>query len=196
MSHIELGVDETLFPGIIGPLLYRPLTAKPLLELAETLLRGENTLSRGDRELISAYVSSRNDCEFCADSHAAFAAAQLDQGMPLVLQVQADPDRAPITPKLAALLRIAGAVAESGRRVTTELVEGARGEGATDEEIHDTVLIAAAFCMYNRYVDGLGTLPAGRAQDYVDVAEAIVADGYMPLAGGTPAGVGEAASAS
>jgi uncharacterized peroxidase-related enzyme len=186
MSHIELGVDETLFPGIIGPLLFRPLTAKPLLELAETLLRGENTLSRGDRELISAYVSSRNDCEFCADSHAAFAAAQLDQGMPLVLQVQADPDQAPITPKLAALLRIAGAVVESGRRVTTALIEAARGEGATDEEIHDTVLIAAAFCMYNRYVDGLGTLPAGRAQDYADVAEAIVADGYMPLAGGTP----------
>lgn len=187
MSHIDLGVDETLFPGIIGPLLFRPLTAKPLLELAETLLRSENTLSRGDRELISAYVSSRNECEFCADSHAAFAAAQLDEGMSLVLQVRADPEQAPITPKLAALLRIAGAVADSGRKVTTELVQAARAEHATDEEIHDTVLIAAAFCMYNRYVDGLGTLPAAQAEDYAGVAEAIVADGYLPLAGGTPA---------
>lgn len=186
MSHIDLGVDETLFPGIMGPLLFRPLTAEPLLALAETLLRGENTLSRGERELIATYVSGRNDCAFCTDSHAAFAAAQLDQGMPLVLQVRDDPDRAPITPKLAALLRIAGAVAEGGRKVTTALIEAARGEGATDEEIHDTVLIAAAFCMYNRYVDGLGTLPAARLEDYEGVAEVIVSEGYRPLAGDAP----------
>ncbi|WP_194899894.1 carboxymuconolactone decarboxylase family protein [Catenulispora pinisilvae] len=186
MSHIELGVDETLFPGITGPLLFRPLTAGPLTELAETLLRGENTLSRGERELIAAYVSSRNECAFCTDSHSAFAAAQLDQGMPLVLQVRAEPDEAPITPKLAALLRIAEAVAESGRKVTAELVETARAAGAGDEEIHDTVLIAAAFCMFNRYVDGLGTLPAGRAEDYEAVAEVVVANGYLPLAGKAP----------
>lgn len=183
MSHIALGVDETLFPGISGPLLFRPQTAAPMTDLVETLLRGENTLSRGERELIAAYVSSRNECEFCTDSHSAFAAAQLDQGWPLVLQVRADPDEAPITPKLAALLRIAGAVAESGRKVTTEMVDTARGHGATDEEIHDTVLIAAAFCMYNRYVDGLGTLPARRAEDYESAAQSVVAHGYLPLAG-------------
>jgi uncharacterized peroxidase-related enzyme len=186
MSHIALGVDETLFPGIIGPMLFRPVTAKPLSELAETLLRGENTLSRGERELIAAYVSSRNECRFCTDSHSAFAARQLDQGMPLVLQVRADPDQAPITPKLAALLRIAGAVAESGRKVTAEHVEAARAEGATEEEIHDTVLIAAAFCMFNRYVDGLGTLPAARAEDYEEAAEAIVSRGYHRLAESAP----------
>jgi uncharacterized peroxidase-related enzyme len=186
MSYIELGVDEALLPGIAGPLQFRPQTAGPLAELAETLLRGENTLSRGERELIAAYVSSRNECEFCTDSHSAFAAAQLDEGMPLVLQVRADPEQAPITPKLAALLRIAGAVADSGRKVTPTLIGTARGEGATDEEIHDTVLIAAAFCMYNRYVDGLGSLPAARAEDYEAAAQFIVADGYLPLAGKTP----------
>ena len=194
MSHIELGLDETLFPGISGPLLFRPLTAGPLTELAEVLLRGENTLSRGERELIAAYVSSKNDCEFCTDSHSAFAAAQLDEGMPLVLQVRADPDEAPITPKLAALLRIAEAVAQSGRKVTAKLIDTARAVGATDEEIHDTVLIAAAFCMFNRYVDGLGTLPAGRAEDYQAVAQAVVADGYLPLAGKAPSALNAAAS--
>ncbi|ACU75237.1 Carboxymuconolactone decarboxylase [Catenulispora acidiphila DSM 44928] len=194
MSHIELGVDETLFPGISGPMLFRPQTAAPMSDLVEVLLRGENTLSRGERELIAAYVSSKNDCEFCTDSHSAFAAAQLDEGMPLVLRVRADPDEAPITPKLAALLRIAGAVAKSGREVTTELVGTARAQGATDEEIHDTVLIAAAFCMYNRYVDGLGTLPAGRAEDYQAAAEAVVANGYLPLAGRAPSALNVAAS--
>lgn len=187
MSHIDLGVDETLFPGISGPLLYRPQTAAPMSELAEFLLRGENSLSRGERELIAAYVSSRNECSFCTDSHSAFAAAQLDEGMPLVLQVRSDLDQAPITPKLAALLRIAGAVAESGRKVTTALIEAARGEGATDVEIHDTVLIAAAFCMYNRYVDGLGTLPAASPEDYADAAQAIVSGGYLQMIGGAPA---------
>ena len=178
MSHIDLGVDEALFPGISGPMLFRPQTAGPMNELAEILLRGENTLSRGERELIAAYVSSRNECSFCTDSHSAFAAAQLDEGMPLVLQVRADPDQASITPKLAALLHI--------RKVTTALIETARGEGATDEEIHDTVLIAAAFCMYNRYVDGLGTVPAGSAEDYAKSAQVIVSGGYMRSSSGAP----------
>src|SRR5579859_1199965 len=157
MAYIDLGLDEQQFPGITGLLAFRPETAKPLNELTEVLLRGENSLTRGERELIAAYVSGLNDCEFCSNAHSAFAAAQLEQGMPLVLQVRTDPALAPITPKLRALLAIAAATRESGRKVTVELVDAARAEGATDVEIHDTVLIAALFSMANRYVDGLGT---------------------------------------
>ncbi|MGC5032539.1 carboxymuconolactone decarboxylase family protein [Micromonospora sp. DT229] len=178
MAHIDLGVDEKEFPGISGPMRYRPETAKPLTELAEVLLRAPNTLPAGERELIAAYVSGRNDCNFCCASHSAFAAAQLDEGYDLVDQVRADLDSAPISAKLRALLRIAGAVQVSGREVTSELVDAARAEGATDMEIHDTVLIAAAFCMFNRYVDGLGTFaPAGR-EAYAESARRIVELGY------------------
>ncbi|WP_447007930.1 carboxymuconolactone decarboxylase family protein [Saccharothrix isguenensis] len=179
MAHIDLGVDETLFPGITGPLRFRAETAKPLNELAEVLLRGPNSLPPGERELIAAYVSGLNDCTFCCDSHSAFAAAQLHDGMTLVQQVQADLDTAPVSDKLRALLRIAGAVAESGRNVTKDMVDTAREHGATDVEIHDTVLIAAAFCMYNRYVDGLGTLAPADTGMYAESARRVIEHGYL-----------------
>ena len=157
MAYIDLGLDEQEHPGIRGLLQYRPETAKPLGALAEALLRGPHPLTEGERELIATYVSSLNDCTFCTNAHAAYAATGLDSGMPLVDQVLADLDDADIPEKLRVLLRIAGAMQRGGQRVTPELVEAAREAGASDLEIHDTVLIAAAFCMYNRYVDGLGT---------------------------------------
>ncbi|MCO1597516.1 carboxymuconolactone decarboxylase family protein [Micromonospora sp. RHAY321] len=178
MAHIDLGIDEKQFPGISGPMRYRPETAKPLNELAEVLLRAPHSLPAGERELIAAYVSGRNECTFCCASHSAFAAAQLDEGMPLVDHVRADLDSAPISAKLRALLRIAGAVQISGRNVTAELVANARAEGASDLEIHDTVLIAAAFCMFNRYVDGLGTFAPEGQDAYAESTRRIVEFGY------------------
>ncbi|WP_412543693.1 carboxymuconolactone decarboxylase family protein [Longispora sp. K20-0274] len=179
MAHIDLGLDETQHPGITGPMRFRPETAKPLNELAEALLRGPHSMTPGERELIAAYVSGLNECRFCCASHSAFAAVQLPEGMPLVDQVKADLDAAPVTEKMRALLRIAGAVQETGRKVTTAMVEAARSEGATDIEIHDTVLIAAAFCMYNRYVDGLGTFAPDDPERYLDNAQRIVERGYV-----------------
>ncbi|NJP35057.1 carboxymuconolactone decarboxylase family protein [Micromonospora thermarum] len=181
MAHIDLGLDERAHPGIVGPMRYRPETARPLNELAETLLRAPHpTLTPGERELIAAYVSGLNECRFCCASHSATAAAQLPAGMGLVDQVRADPETAAITGKLRALLRIAAAVQRSGRDVTAELVDGARRAGATDLEIHDTVLIAAAFCMFNRYVDGLGTLAPDDPAGYEISARRIVRHGYRP----------------
>ena len=177
MPHISLGND---LPGIIGLLNYRPETARPLSELAEVLLRGPNTLPPGERELIAAYVSSLNDCAFCASSHSAFAAAQLPAGMPLVDQVRADLDQAPVSDKLKALLRVAAKVQQGGKAVSEADVAAARGAGASDTEIHDAVLIAAAFCMYNRYVDGLATTIAPDDQEsYAQTAEMIVSEGYL-----------------
>jgi uncharacterized peroxidase-related enzyme len=146
--------------------------------LAEELLRADNTLSRGDRELIAAYVSSRNKTVFCEHSHSAFAAVQLEGGIELVEDVKRDPDTAAIEPKLRALLHIAGKVADDGKGVTSSDIEAARAEGATDLEIHDTVLIAAAFCMYNRYVDGLDTWQPSNPQMYRERAHLLVEQGY------------------
>jgi uncharacterized peroxidase-related enzyme len=185
MAHIDLGVDETMFPGIQGLLRYRPETARPLMMLAEVLLRGPSTLSPGERELIAAYVSELNECDYCTASHAAFAAAQLPQGVRLVDEVRADLETAPITAKLRSLLRIAAAVREDGRTVTAWLVADARAEGATDLEIHDTVLIAAAFSMFNRYVDGLATFTPESPDAYLHGVNRIMRDGY--LAPGSPA---------
>lgn len=178
MAHITL--DNEL-PGISGLLVWRPETGAILSQLAETLLRDENSLSRGDRELIAARVSTLNECKFCTASHAAFAAAQLDGGVELVEQARVDPDGAPLTPKLKALLQIASAVQVLGTEVTEKHIEAARAEGATDIEIHDTVLIAAAFCMYNRYVDGLATFAPSDPAVYHEHAKGIVEHGYVGI---------------
>jgi uncharacterized peroxidase-related enzyme len=180
MPHINLGNDA---PGIVSLFAYRPEAAKPLCDLAEVLLRGPNSLTRGERELIAAYVSTLNDCSFCGDSHAAFAAAQLPEGMTLVDQVRTDPAGAPVSPKLAALLPIAAAVQRGGKNVREEDVAAAREAGATDVEIHDTVLIAAAFCLYNRYVDGLATTLPDDPDGYAEMAELIVNVGYGVVSG-------------
>ncbi|MEU6075914.1 carboxymuconolactone decarboxylase family protein [Micromonospora sp. NPDC047074] len=181
MAHIDLGVDENEFPGVRGLMKYRPVTGKPMMELAETLLRGPLSLPMADRELIAAYVSGLNECTFCCSAHSAFAAALLDEGMSLVDQVRADLDSAPVSARLRALLHIAGAVQRSGREVTPELVATARAEGATDEEIHDTVLIAAAFCMVNRYVDGLGTFAPSDPKYYDEAARRVIDAGYRNM---------------
>lgn len=179
IAHIDLGFDEREHPGIRGLTRFRPETAGPLNALAEALLRAPHpTLTAGERELIAAYVSDLNDCAFCRASHSATAAAQLPAGMSLIEQVRADVATAPVGAKLRALLRIAAAVQRGGREVTAELVDAARAAGATDLEVHDTVLIAAAFCMYNRYVDGLGTWAPEDPEAYDRAAAHIVRNGY------------------
>jgi uncharacterized peroxidase-related enzyme len=175
MAHIDLSND---LPGIVGLMAFRPETARPLSALAETLLRDDNSLTRGERESIAAYVSYLNECRFCEASHSAFAARQLDGGYDIVDSIKENPQEAPVDPRLRALLDIAAAVQRSGRDVTAAAVEAARAAGATDVEIHDTVLIAAAFCMYNRYVDGLGTWAPDARAAYDEMAEGIVTAGY------------------
>jgi uncharacterized peroxidase-related enzyme len=178
MPHITLNSDE---PGIRGLFRFRPETARPMNELAEVLLRGPSSLTPGERELIAAYVSGRNECKYCTSSHSAYAAAQLPGGKELVAEVRADAASAPVSDKLKALLAIAGAVQESGQKVSADDVAAARAAGATDLEIHDTVLIAAAFCMFNRYVDGLATFAPDDPASYEARAERIVANGYLGL---------------
>jgi uncharacterized peroxidase-related enzyme len=176
VPHIDLPEGV---PGIRSAFMFRPETAEPMLQLAEVLLRGDNSLARGERELIAAYVSDLNECRFCQASHSAFAAAQLDGGADLVEQVKRDPEAAPIGDKLRTLLAIAAKVQAGGSTVTGEDVAAARAQGATDVEIHDTVLIAAAFCMFNRYVDGLAAWTPTEPEAYAAMAERIVNDGYL-----------------
>jgi len=154
MAHIN--VPEGV-PGIRSLVLFRPETGKPLYELAQVLLRGDSPLSPAERELIAAYVSSRNQCGFCMSSHAAAARCLYEESSGVVDEVLKDVEGAEVSPKLKALLSIAGKVQVLGKEVTPEDVARARAQGADDREIHDTVLIAAAFSMFNRYVDGLGS---------------------------------------
>jgi len=178
MPHIPL--DPNL-PGIRGPMAFRPETARPLNELVEVLLHGPHTLTAGERELIATFVSSRNCTQFCQNIHGAIAAAHLGGNEDLVRQVKVDYLQAEISPKLKALLNIAGKVQQDGKLVTSVDVEYARKQGATDLEIHDTVLIAAAFCMYNRYVDGLGTSQPADPAFYRERGKRVAREGYVEV---------------
>jgi len=175
VPHIPVADD---LPGIRGLLAFRPETSGALGALADALLHAPNTLTRGERELIAAYVSRLNGCTFCHSSHAAIAACHLGEDRPLVDEVMRDPEQARISPKLRALLAIAGRVQQGGRNVRDEDVHRARAEGATDTEIHDTVLISAAFCMFNRYVDGLGAWTPTDPEGYRTRARLVAEHGY------------------
>ena len=181
MPHIKL--PEGL-AGITGPMAFSPETAKPMNELAEVLLRQPNTLAPWEREMIATYVSSENDCYFCQTVHGATAAHHLGGNEELVAQVKRGFESSPISDKLKALLAIAGKVQKGGKHVTNEDVENARKQGATDKEIHDTVLIAAAFCMYNRYVDGLATwAPVNDPERYRESGKRLAEQGYVASTG-------------
>ena len=178
MPHIHLPKG---LQGIRSAMAFRPETAKPLNELAEALLHAPNSLSQGERELIATYVSSLNDCYFCQTVHGSIAAACLNDDHDLVKRVKADFHSADISEKLKALLVIAAKVQKDGKHVTAADVDAARAEGATDLEIHDTVLIAAAFCMFNRYVDGLDTWQPHDEELYRERGRKTAREGYVSM---------------
>ncbi len=177
MPHINLSND---YPGIRSLFVFRPETAAPLNHLVQTLLHNPHpTLSAGERELIATYVSHLNTCKYCATIHGAIAKHQLGNDGDLVKQVLADPETAAISNKLKALLKIAAKVQAGGKQVTAADAAFAKNAGATDIEIHDTVLIAAAFCMFNRYVDGLATWQPDNEELYDKMGEQRAREGYL-----------------
>lgn len=176
MPHVNLSSDA---PGISGLFASFPETAKPMRGLAEQLLRGPSPLSPAERELIAAYVSSGNECVFCTQSHSSAARHLFGEEHELVDEVLENPTEAGVDERLKALLHIAGKVRRDGRLVTEEDIEQAREAGADDRAIHDTVLIAAAFCMFNRYVDGLATWAPTERQMYDKMGERMAREGYL-----------------
>lgn len=175
MPHIK--VDNNL-AGIRGLMAFRPETAEPMGALANALLKDTDGLSPAERELIATHVSYLNDCFYCHNSHGEIACIYLDGNRELVDQVKKNYQHAAISGKLKALLNIAGKVQHNGKSVTTDDVEAARREGATDKDIHDTVLIAAAFCMFNRYVDGLAANTPTDLSTYPARAKQVAEYGY------------------
>ena len=180
-------IDLPELPGIVGLLVQYPQTAGPLNGLADALLRGPSSLSPAERETIATFVSARNECTFCAETHGAVArhlhtragggAGEAASGS--VDEVVEKGAAADVGPKLRALLAIAEKVRLDGRSVSAADVERARAAGADDKAIHDTVLISAAFCMFNRYVDGLATLTPQRPEDYARHAKSLAEGGYL-----------------
>ena len=177
MPYIPL---EEHLPGITGLLEYRQDAGAPIRELTQILLRGPSTLTEGERELIATVVSNKNECKFCTAAHTAAADILLGEEETSA-KVKDDILSAPVSNKMKALLIIASQVQVSGKNVTVEAIRKAKEEGATDVEIHDTVLIAALFCLYNRYVDGLATVTPADPSFYKSLGERLQQHGYNRL---------------
>jgi uncharacterized peroxidase-related enzyme len=179
MAHIELTKG---LPGIRGPMVFSPETTKPLSDLVQVLLAGPHTLTPAEREMIATYVFSQNDCYYCQSCHGSTAAQHLggsDSDYELIAQIKQNYEAIPIFSKMKSLLNIAGNVQKGDKHVTTEDIARARQKGATDKEIHDTVLIAAAFCMFNRYVDGLATWQPHDPEIYREIGKQTSHLGYV-----------------
>jgi uncharacterized peroxidase-related enzyme len=177
MPYIPL---EDHLPGITGLLEYRKDTAAPIRELTQILLRGPSTLTEAEREMIATIVSHTNNCTFCMTAHTAAADVLLNEST-TTAAIKNDINTAPVSEKMKALLKIAALVAVSGRNVTEEAIARAKNAGATDLELHDTVLIAALFCLYNRYVDGLSTVTPSNPEYYQGLGERLKNHGYNRL---------------
>jgi uncharacterized peroxidase-related enzyme len=183
MAHIN--VDENL-PGIRSLLAFSPETATPMGKLANLLLRSNEGLSMAEREMIAAYVSYVNDCFYCEQSHSAIVTCYLNDDNKLINQVKKDYEHADISDKMKALLSIAASVQKGGKHVTQQQIDDARNAGATDRDIHDTVLIAALFCMFNRYVDGLAANTPTDLSTYMQREKQIMEHGYGNYIFSTP----------
>jgi uncharacterized peroxidase-related enzyme len=176
MAYIS--VEEGV-PGIRSLFHYSPETGKPLCNLAQALLRGPSPLSPAERELIAAFVSHRNGCLFCMNSHAMAARCLYGDQKQIVDELLEEQKSSGLSEKMKSLLLIAGKVQSTGKSVTTEDIELARNAGAEDADIHDTVLIAASFSMFNRYVDGLDSLTPGSSIEYKEMGKRMSEKGYQ-----------------
>ena len=165
--------------GIKSLVLFRPETGKHLYELVQVLLRGPSPLSQAEREMIAAYVSHLNECAFCSLSHAAAAKCILGDQSNIVDELLKGEDGGVAGKKMKALLGIAAKVQRSGREVTQEDIDAAKKEGGNEMDIHDTVLIAAVFSMFNRYVDGLNTTAPNDPSEYLEMGKRMAERGYV-----------------
>jgi uncharacterized peroxidase-related enzyme len=172
-------------PGITAAMGLTPGLGVHLRGLADEMLVHDfpgATLRRAEREMIATAVSAGNDCFYCMDSHAAFATELLARDgdavrTPLVDELKVG-SLGGFDPKMRALLDIAGVVRRNPLELTAAHVEGAKSAGATDGDVQLAVLIASAFSMYNRLVDGLRAMTPPTTEPYAEPARRIADQGY------------------
>lgn len=177
MAHITVP-NHT--PGLLGLLLSRPRLAQYLTAFLQELLRGESPLSPGERELVALVVSVENRCQYCTRSHLTVARKFFPDQEELVEQVLNNVEKAPIRPAMKMLLKMARQVIKiESQTLNSELVAQAQAHGATEQEIHDTVLVASTIAMINRYVDALGADIPEEVEYYEHTSDYLVNYGYV-----------------
>ena len=172
-------------PGILAAIRLTPGLGVHLRGLADELLVNDfpgTTLVRAEREMLATATSAANDCFYCMDSHGAFATALLEKtgendrvGLIDTIKVGSSDG---LDPKMQALLHISRTVQRAPRELTATDVDAALAAGASDADVQLAVLIAAAFSMYNRMVDGFRAPTPPTAEAYRARASEIADFGY------------------
>jgi len=157
---------------------YFPPIAGPLTGLMELMMRSDQGLKKGERELIAAFVSRLNYCTSCENIHSAVACHLNGLNWEALEAIKTNFHQAPITKRLKSLLDLAEQVQQGGNKVTSALIDSLKTLGCSDQEIHDTVLISSLFCMFNRYLDGLGIVSHGTTFSLNERGKHIALHGY------------------
>jgi uncharacterized peroxidase-related enzyme len=183
-------------PGILAAIRLTPNLGIHLRGLADELLVNDfpgTTLERAEREMLATAVSAGNDCFYCMDSHGAFATALLEacgatERLGLIDTIKLGSSDG-LDRKMSALLHIARTVRRDALALTDDDVAAAHEAGATDADVQLAVLIAAAFSMYNRMVDGFRAATPPATAAYRDRAREIASHGYSdPRVASVPRG--------
>jgi uncharacterized peroxidase-related enzyme len=164
-------------PGIKNALQYSPTTAEPLNVLLDTLLRSQEGLSRGERELVMAVVSRSNSCDFCYRVHSQMAALQLPNGPAVLAEFESNGELP--SPRLVQLAYLAKVTAINGMPYYDPAIQSCREAGLSDREIHDIIVIASTASMVNRYVEAIDAPYPTEPEFFRGVAEKMMVRGYL-----------------
>jgi uncharacterized peroxidase-related enzyme len=172
-------------PGILTALNLTPELGIHLRGLADELLVNDfagATISRAEREMLATATSAANDCFYCMDSHGAFATALLERDgeterVPVIDAIKTGSSEG-LGEKMGALLHIARTVQRDPFELTADDVAAAHAAGASDQDVQLAVLIASAFSMYNRLVEGFRAMTPPVTDVYAEVAARIAEHGY------------------
>lgn len=175
MAFITL--DNTL-QGMRQLLAYKPIIAGPMLALMEGVMRSNDGLSLGERELIASYISYLNDCRHCQIIHGEIAQCLLNDDDFIMDTLRSNFKELKLNPRINAILNIVKCIHLGGKHVGASQIDAAKKIGITEMEIHDTVLISSMFCMFNRYIDGLGLESTDTELSFKQRAKQIAENGY------------------
>jgi uncharacterized peroxidase-related enzyme len=172
-------------PGILAAIRLTPGLGIHLRGLADELLVNDfpgATIERHEREMLATATSAANDCFYCMDSHGAFATALIERSgsldlVPLIDEIKRG-SSAGLDPKMQALVHISRTVRRQPLDLTAADVDAAQAAGASDADVQLAILIAAAFSMYNRMVDGFRAKTPPTAEAYRSRAGEIAEHGY------------------
>ena len=155
-AHFRNTFGRPQVPGILQCFATHPPLLEHMMGLARTMLFTEGALGRKNKELLATFVSSRNQCAYCADSHG--SSLLVNGGSPDLLSaaLTCDLHSTSIDAHQAALLHFVQKVTDDSQHINPADIETLRAHHFTDLQIAETIHLAALFACFNRVVNAFG----------------------------------------